>query len=71
MLGSGMRKFLDTLSRAVLSTKFLGMAGTTVTLASQGMYAEMAQVVMAWLVAQGAADAGKAMGKPAGVGHKD
>lgn len=66
-----MKKFIDTLSRAVLSTKFLAMVGTAVTLASQGMYAEMAQVVMAWLVAQGAADAGKAMGKPPGVSHKD
>ena len=66
-----MRKFLDTLSRAVLSTKFLGMAGTASALYGQGLYVEMGQLVMAWLGACGLSEAGKGMGKPAGVGHKD
>lgn len=71
MLDSGMKKFLDTLSRAVLSTKFLAMVGAASALYGQGLYVEMGQLVMAWLAAQGISEHGKGMGKPAGVGHKD
>lgn len=71
MLGSDMRKFLDTLSRAVLSTKFLAMVAAAGALYGQGLYVEMGQLVMAWLAAQGISEHGKGMGKPAGVGHKD
>lgn len=66
-----MKKFIDALSRALFSTKFLAMAGAAATLASQGLYVEMGQLVMAWLAAQGISEHGKGMGKPAGVGHKD
>lgn len=66
-----MKKFLDTLSRAVLSTKFLGMVAAASALYGQGLYVEMGQLVMAWLAAQGISEHGKGMGKPPGVGHKD
>lgn len=66
-----MKKFLDTLSRAVLSTKFLAMVAAAGALYNQGLYVEMGQLVMAWLGAAGLSECGKGMGKPAGVGHKD